>query len=453
MSALLNTFYEITRQTSRSDAAKCCFAAADADAKQMVQGPCATTPPIIDTFISDSHVFAVTAIAASARRGGATVHVALHSWPLEPPHLPVAALAPSRLSSDVQCSCRGSCCTAELRDPRSPGKHAVILVSQSHDCESPRPLHKVNLTFGIRPHGSATLEVALCSTKPSEQDITADSGVGVCLGPLFRSPARADQQQLVWSRWMEHAQRVGIDRIFAYGLDSTAHRTFGTWAGGLDVVYNDWPRVWHQRVGLPLIGDASQTARLSVSTWYATQPLVLQKCYVEHAHEVEWLMSMDTDEFFQGAELLPVFLRGELYRSRCVSLRGELVCSSGSGVVTLCRGQAFRNSSWFQLAAPKYAMKTSSCNGEPLAFAWVHYGWCGGIARPNHADSFDRPLLAQRCEAAPRKGYLDHSWRNCLMEPPPNAGAERSCEALTSYPNVSYDGTGEYIVGDAKEVD
>ena len=398
-----------------------------------LQSPCATqAPPIVDTFVSNSHVFALTAMAASTSRGGAIAHVALHSWPVAPPHLPVVALAPSRLASVVRCSAHDSCCTAELRDAHSPGKHAVVFVSQSHDCASPsaRPLHEVNLTFAMHP-GSATLEVTFCRKQPGDPR-PATNGVGVCLGPLFRSPARAEQQQLLWDRWTEHAKRIGIDRIYAYGLDGTAHKYFGMSAGISNVAYSDWPRAWHERVGLPLVGDASQTARLSVSTWYATQPLVLQKCFAERAHEVEWLLSMDTDEFFQGVTPLPVYLH-EVALSQS---------GSGSGLVTLCRGQAFRNGSWAQLAAPKYALRTSSCLGEPLAFAWVHYGWCGG-SRSNHADTFNRSLLAQRCEAAQRQGYLDHAWRNCLMEPRLHAGAERPCSALTSYPNVSYDGTGE----------
>lgn len=423
-----------------------------------MQSSCTDRPPTVGRIASrSSHVFAVSAIAATGDATSAAIHIAAHSWPNKPPHLPVLALAPSRwLSNEVLCSSNNRCCTAALQDPRSPGKHAVIIVSQSPACHSPPPpppkglWNKVNLTIGIVASGSATLKITLADINVCyrRSEVRQPTATGVCLGPIFQSPARAGQQQHVWARWMEHAQRIGIHRVFAYGIDAAARQAFGSSSSqlvpsGLDVTYSDWPRAWHESVGLPLTGNASQTARLSVSTLYVTQPLVLQKCFIDHAHEVEWLVSMDTDEFFQAAMPLhlPTYLRSQSSAAQHAAVSGG---GGGGGVVSLCRGQAFRNGSWFQLAASKYAIRTAACSNDPMAYAWVHYGWCGG-PKPNHSASFDHSLLAQQCGLAPRQGYLDHSWRSCLMESRDYSSGDktRTCGPLRSYPSVSYEGVDE----------
>lgn len=139
---------------------------------------------------------------------------------------------------------------------------------------------------------------------------------------------------------------------------------------------------------------------------------------------------MDTDEFWRGDDAdLGAHLDA---RASAASAQEDAT------VLELCRGQLHPNGSWAALAAPKYAMRPADCREDALAFAWVHYGFCGRGSLPVQSHFFDEAKLLERCGGqAASAGYLDHSFRYCLMG---EARHDALCSPLRCYPNVSYNG-------------
>ena len=421
--------------------------------------------PIVATAMAANHTYAGTiATAHLAVDGTVLLYAFFHRWPSQPPHMPVLALQPSHCRH-VMATCRSengnnTCCTATLSDPSSPGRHAVIdvkrciprphetsaMVKQDHLSDL---ITEVDLTFSIQAGADAVrlklvLQAIICTPPLSRARFASPlpSRVGVCLGPVFRSQMQPKQQRLLWQKWVGHTLASGASQIFAYGIDDHARQFFSEHASSGDsLFYSDWPRRWHELSGLPLLGNASQSSRFSLSTYYVSQALVLQRCFIEHGRSVGWLISMDTDEFWRGDALERFLL-------------AQLAMQPNVGVVSLCRGHCFANGTWAQLASPKYAIRPALCTDERESYAWVHYGACSPGPRPVHKQIFDHAMMLSSCSRVLTEGpgYLDHTFRYCLMagsslkgaQPPETPNAQVSlhawCSPLRCYPQVSYDG-------------
>ena len=303
---------------------------------------CNDNKPAVAVGYAGDRKIAITAFAATAIRTdppAIALYLIGHSWSAKPPHMPALPLPPKSWASlKAQCFKNrlllsgAVCCRAQLLEPPSPGRHVVANVSLCNG-QSTSTLERVDLTIGIRGGTRGSLDLTLAADVCTRGARSRDAAMtaAVCLGPVFSSPVHPQLQRLVWRRWLEHNRQNGIGRIFAYGLDDGALSAFSSEP---DVIYSDWPRQWHRAVDLPLMGNASQTSRLTVSTFYTLQPLVLQKCFVEHglSGEAEWLLSMDTDEFVRGEQPLLDLL--STHRQEA------------DGVVRLCRGQVGMRLPW-----------------------------------------------------------------------------------------------------------
>lgn len=404
----------------------------------------------VATVNNAEHVYSVSVAYARTTSFGAAVYLFAHRWPRHWPHAPVLALAPVHMH--VRALWCASCCSGTLVDAQSAGRHAVLNVSRCDNAAS--PLHPFNLTVGLTGAPgvrSIHLDNIDACAPNAVQSKRVTGGVGVCLGPTFGSAGHAAVQRLLWERWLHHTTvAAGVERVFAYGLDEAAHQFFGGQPANRALVYSSWPQRWHALVGLPVHGGfagANGNASHAERTHYATQALVLQRCLLEHGESVEWLLSVDTDEFWRGAVPLADHLRATIQHTRATT-SGAV---ASTAVVELCRGQRHPNGSWASLAAPKYAMRPAACRDEWRAFAWVHFGFCPGKGSteepPVAARIFEPTALLERCggrEPSEELGYLDHAFRYCVMGAVV-AGWEAPsqiplCPALRCYPAVAYNG-------------
>ena len=78
--------------------------------------------------------------------------------------------------------------------------------------------------------------------------------------------------------------------------------------------------------------------------------MVLQKCFVEHRAKQQWLISMDTDEFWRaGRTTLRAHLEGAQKREE------------EKTQVPFCRGHLDTTGNLTTVAAQKYAMRSMMC--------------------------------------------------------------------------------------------
>jgi hypothetical protein len=426
----------------------------------------------VGTNSDESVHVAVTIFAAQRNSTSVFFHCVAHQRRKHSPFLPAETIAPEFWSTpSVFCHSRTGakvCCQVAVVNPSSPGRHMVIGVHscKGHAASSLGAIAFVNASFAVQARGfggrrymhELPVVAELCERQPSAESTKA-SVASICLGPIFGGSIGTDQgssrsnssgrsflsrqRRRVWETWLDHNRRNGIDRTYAYGLDGDATQFFSSRP---DVVFSQFPAAWHERAQFPLVGDASLTARLSVSNYYLTQGMTLQKCFVDHGAETEWLLSIDTDEFWRGPPL---------------GAHLTAASSQGKKVLSLCRGQVDPQGYFSNLAAQKYAIRPAGCRDPTTAYAWIHYGSCGSGDAPSrlHRDAFDRTVQHGRCATHPRQPYLDHGWRACFFVPPINlsevpetcrahAEAIRStsvpvkCDALACYPRISYSCTG-----------
>lgn len=395
---------------------------------------------------------AVTFFASQRTKAGLYLYAAAHQRPVLSPFMPAELITPGFWTQGAAFNCSigndPACCEFAFVS------HSFHVAFHVWGCGSTKleDITSVRATFaamvrlrgpdaGPRKRVFVPVDASICQSADTDGVQSKVGFASVCLGPVFGVSTAAQsrnfthlkrQQDRVWQTWLAHNAQNGVDRVYAYGLDDAAgffaEKVQSTISSS--IVYSDFPRAWHVRAAFPVQGDPSRTGRQTVSSYYLTQSMVLQKCFVEHRAKQHWLISMDTDEFWRaGRTTLRAHLQGAQQRE------------DEKTQVPFCRGHLDTTGNLTTVNAQKYAMRSIMCSDPLYAYMWIHYGSCGdnssSLFRPT--DAFDSDTQAARCVAgvgAVRRPFLDHKWRECFL-PQGSSDAAGVCGALKCYPMIS----------------